>query len=316
MKLFIHAGHDKTGSSYIQSSIACSFIKLKEHDIFYPSNEKILTAKNGNISSGNLEIIYSNLDNHSQKANQCKSILISSEKLFRLIPDKDFLPFFNNFLDYYKISDISVLLFIRDPLDHLQSAYQQSVKRGGYTDSIEKFSLTYFHTKKVAQFVKHCIGENYNLKILNYSNSNNNIIKKFEDWLGLPNGFMTLPSTNLINRSLTFGELEFQRVANKFFGKNASVISNGLCRNLPDITSDKFGLNREHQRNVIDNIKPHCEYINSIIKLLNNESESYSLDFIHSPDTEIAYSFSREQITLLIEILSNIKISEIPSKNI
>jgi hypothetical protein len=308
MNLYIHAGHDKTGSSYIQSAIACSIIKLKERKIFYPANDKILRARDGSISSGNLEILYSSLDSHLRDADECDSILISNEKLFRFMPDSQFDVVFSKFLDYFKISSVNILLFTREPLEHLQSSYQQSVKRGGYIDTIDDFSSTYFHTKKVAQFVKHCISRNYNLKIHNYTKCNDKILYKFESWLGLPKETMNLPTLKLVNRSLTFGELEFQRVMNKYFGKNASILSNELCKNFPSIASDQFGLNPACQKAVMERVSPYCEFINNAISTFNNGSDTYDLGFAPFINAELKFNFTKDQIMLIGEVISKIKI--------
>jgi hypothetical protein len=192
--LYLHVGHDKTGTSYIQS------------------------ASEGKISSGNGGIIGSNLEIYSDSMLNAQSILVSGEKLFRFVPEIDFSESFSAFLRFFNVSKVEILLFIREPLEHMSSSYQQAVKRGGYTGTIEEFADSYNHTKKVADFVRYCEGKNYNLKILNYSKNTTSILSRFEKWLNLEDGFLIQPKATNINRSLTFGELEFQLIANNILG--------------------------------------------------------------------------------------------------
>jgi transposase InsO family protein len=53
-KIILHIGHGKTGSSYIQSSLALTAGRLREAGIEYPELRPFTRAKQGRISSGNL----------------------------------------------------------------------------------------------------------------------------------------------------------------------------------------------------------------------------------------------------------------------
>ena len=52
--IILHIGHGKTGSSYIQSSLALSVGRLREAGIEYPEVTPLTSAKQGGISSGKL----------------------------------------------------------------------------------------------------------------------------------------------------------------------------------------------------------------------------------------------------------------------
>ena len=54
--LYIHIGHHKTGSSFIQSSLARSAPILANYDIIYPLDENMQAATKGivNIGNGNM----------------------------------------------------------------------------------------------------------------------------------------------------------------------------------------------------------------------------------------------------------------------
>jgi len=56
LKLTLHIGHGKTGTSALQSFLALNENLLLEYGICYPKNYTFDAAKKGYISSGNLEI--------------------------------------------------------------------------------------------------------------------------------------------------------------------------------------------------------------------------------------------------------------------
>lgn len=302
--LYLHVGHDKTGSSYLQSALARSVDVLLDNGVLYPADRKILRAGEGKISSGNGGIITSDLSAFSDSMDRAKSILVSGEKLFRFMPELEFSDSFSNFLSFFDISRVEILLYVREPLEHISSSYQQAVKRGGYTDTIENFASTYNHTKKVADFVRFCEGKDYNLTVLNYSKISTSLLSTFEKWLNLKDGFLIQPDIGNINRSLTFGELEFQLAANKHFGRRASFLSDQLCQKLPNLKSDLYFLDTKTQAAVLDRIKKHCNYINSRVRELNNNSESYELELVQQARSERLYSFSLEQIEVIANSFS------------
>ena len=140
-KLYLHVGHGKTGSSYIQSILSTHRQSILDNlCINYPSFDKDLSAE-GKISSGNGAIFLNdptNIENVDQ-GSRGSSVLYSSEFLFlrqrawlnsKVI--KELLSFYEN---------IEILVFIRDPHEMLSSAYQQAVKRGGYTKSVDDFIM-------------------------------------------------------------------------------------------------------------------------------------------------------------------------------
>lgn len=303
--LYLHVGQDKTGSSYIQSSLANSVDLLKEKGIFYPTNKRILKAVGGKISSGNGSLL--NLENESayEGIGESDSILISSEQLFRVLPKKDYFDDFTKFLTEFNVTNISCLLYIREPLEHLSSAYQQAIKRGGYELSIEEFAKQYLHTKRVYQFVKFCKNSDLlDLKIINYSDKKDQLIHTFENWLTLPVDTLKRPTVSVVNRSMTKSELEFQRVANGFFGKKASFISDALCEILPEKKSDQIGIPIDVQKQVIENLSVFCNFINEYSKTLA-DSDVYQLSMVPENIESKDYVFDREQIEVIASSIAN-----------
>ncbi len=301
MKLFLHCGHDKTGSSFLQSSIANSISILESSGIHYPSNSKIISAREGKISSGNAGLFFEGLDSFSDF--KTESVLASGEKLFRLLPDPEYREKLFNFIDRFNVESVEILLFVRDPLEHISSSYQQSVKRGGYTGEISEFVSQYRHTKKVSDFVKFCVSSKFNLSVYNYSNVKSDLIGVFEEWLGIDRGTLVIPDMSVINRSLSLAELEFQKVVNSYFGREGAVVADALCQECPEVKSDIILLDEDSQRELVRRVSPFCQYVNSIVS--PDGPGVYNLDVAKVEKTDDVFTFSKKQIATIAKALSS-----------
>jgi len=149
MKLVIHAGRSKTGTSFLQSVLALNEMFLEKNGLHYPKLRSaiemaarglptagnavllaILLTKGGVLPSDvNEKIIMDDLVN-CFKENSNKHVILSSELFEQL-----------NLEGLEKLKEIAAgagreLLFvqyIRNPVDSLESVYAQSVKRHGVT---------------------------------------------------------------------------------------------------------------------------------------------------------------------------------------
>ncbi|MDO6691919.1 hypothetical protein Q4574_01425 [Aliiglaciecola sp. 3_MG-2023] len=128
MKVFIHIGPPKTGTSAIQKWLSNNTIFLKEKGIFYPQHE---TDNNG-VSSGNvLNIFERTVD---------KKLVLSPQKVDRVVTDCEssgckILLLSSEFF-FFQITELlsvfpeaKFIAYIRFPLDVIESSYNQSVKR-------------------------------------------------------------------------------------------------------------------------------------------------------------------------------------------
>ena len=184
-QLFLHVGHGKTGSSYIQSILSTHRERiLNDLSVFYPVLERDRSAE-GKISSGNGAIFLrdpGNFDHVNQEAG-FKSLLYSSEFLFAL--EKNWLNKKNidALLNFYE--QINVLLFVRNPDEMLSSSYQQAVKRSGYAGTIDDYTPNFNFYRSVEIFVKK-INQHPGIKlsVFNYSNSKRKVAEILSRWLG------------------------------------------------------------------------------------------------------------------------------------
>lgn len=248
--VYLHIGHNKTGSSFLQSALALSEPALTAQGLAYPiSAKQAQTARKGLFNGGNLhgrpgklsELMQSGPEDGGFKG---QTLLISAESFFFYM-----LRDLNGFLDEYRSAcpdlPLRVLLYIRDPLDHAVSQYHQRVKRIGYSGSLADSLTSYDTPASVARIINRLRKSGAEVTVLNYSRHRAALITSFETWLGLPEGSLTLPDQRQVNRSLTRAELELQRALNAQLGKAArQLLADPLCTALPDLRADTPPLSR------------------------------------------------------------------------
>ncbi len=115
--LYLHVGHGKTGSSYLQSVLALSQNALKDEEIVYSLNGSGERAAQGKITSGNGDLLEGFLKKRKADGKGNSNFLFSSEVLFhKFLTDKG-----EELLEIIEgqcFEKIKILLFIRDPLEH------------------------------------------------------------------------------------------------------------------------------------------------------------------------------------------------------
>jgi len=216
-RVFLHVGHGKTGSSFLQSALANSAQALADNGLAYPMKSLLARGWEGPQDT----------------------LLISSESFFNKMRPKEFMRPLNALLPK---AEMHVILYVRDPLDHAVSKYQQSVKRGGYTGDFESSLKDYKIPGNVANFLTWLRSERPGVQVTlrNYSRHKDDLLATFETWMGLTLGTLQAPARTQVNRSMTNAEIMLQRAFNAHLdAKTAAIVSNALCEDLPDIRSER-----------------------------------------------------------------------------
>lgn len=234
-ELYLHVGHGKTGSSFIQHNLVLNKKELHANGFFYP---QVVSSNESNaINSGNGGVLYS-YKNDKNLRNLFKNndkILLSREQFLKEMAQTHNQQSLKSFCKKFQIEKVNILLFIRNPLEHLSSMYQQNIKRLGFTEDINKFSDSYKVTSEVILFLQFCKRNNYKVQIYNYSLLRKNILNLTTKWLNIEN--IKIKTTTTVNRSLTYSEMEFLRKYNKIIG-NSKIISNKLITELTEIKAN------------------------------------------------------------------------------
>lgn len=289
MNLLLHVGHGKTGSSYLQSWLACNALTLKnKFNILYPlkniyGESRDPSAVFGNFSMGNGYILEDAFDwcqtknsieflerliaqNGFESRNELRSIMLSSEKLLPRIPD--IFPILTSFCGSLNISTVEVLLYVRDPLGHACSVYSQMVKRHGYCKGLDEWVLAYNFPLRLLRSLQ-VLSQNsgfVTLYVQHYDRQKSSIldgiihlIKSCEniEWI--------LPPKEKINRSLTFNELKLMCLLNKEFGDKTSILGEYFVNNQSNLTPAKLIPSPIVQDLFIEKWQPTIDDINNYL---------------------------------------------------
>ena len=305
--LYLHIGHGKTGSSYIQSCLALSTELLADRNIVYPEHKNSEIAKSGKILwRGNYavleKIIFSqDLESAIQKTfNNKNSYLFSHEGLWNLLGTTDFRKRLIKVSELAGFDTIKMLLFIRNPIEFASSAYQQMIKRGGQHISIEEFFANHPLTltpvavnKFLRAFQKQ---DRVELTVLNYSVVKDEVIEQVASWLEIPPNLIVQPSNLVVNRSMKFAELELQRMLNRILGKCGRIMSDRLCYELPELPADEIFPSEEVQCRMLSKLETAINNVNSMV----DKSQQYSHDI--RPATNFStktLTFTNEQLSVI-----------------
>lgn len=212
-RVIIHTGPGKTGSSAIQAWLVSQDSLLKKYGVYYPKHE---LAKD-KISSGNLTEILTLQQDGSWKVDVNKiATLLSS---FResdysvLLLSSEF--FFHNIVDIkQQIPESEFIAYIRNPVELLESNYNQAVKRHS---KIHRFVPPEALNQYFWQYLDNVFSKvnNADLHLRPYDKAlmqGGNIVS---DLLSVLNIDVDVEDKK-INPSFTFQCLEFKRLLNHF----------------------------------------------------------------------------------------------------
>ena len=214
-RIIIHTGPGKTGSSAIQAWLTKNTKWLASKSIYYPEH----TLPKEKISSGNLREILTQTENTEWQVDEkkverlikrfhkskCTILLLSSEYFFyKIIQIQSAIP------------EAEFVAYIRNPVELLESSYNQSVKRHSNTK-------LFIPPKEINNFLWQYLTRVYNkidnskLHLRPFDEAlmqGGNIVA---DLLSALNVELTEVIENKrINPSFTFQSLEFKRLLNHF----------------------------------------------------------------------------------------------------
>lgn len=304
MNLILHIGHGKTGSSALQSFLALNSDVLRKYNVDYPPHASFENAKKGYISSGNLPLgdnFWDEYINQKALSTTADSLLFSNESLIHKILSHP--PKVEALNEKYKLI---LVMYVRNPLDHIFSSYGQQVKRHGQTLSMSEWIDNYQVLDKVVEIISICEKFNIKLQLINYSN-----IDKIEESFFphvFPNQYKKffeeakIPETKTINRSLSRVEYEVQREFNRHLGsKSAAFVSDYLVNNAPDVKSEKEYIKENVLQEFIAKNEEKVKFINEFLDEENQLSIDKPADI--KPQNDI-FEISPKQISVLAEGIS------------
>ncbi len=216
MKFIVHVGPGKTGSSAIQKWLVENRELLLTKGIYYPKHK--LDA-NG-ISSGNWECAFTRDDKEeialdrdkcqkiekAAKNLQCNSILISSEALHESMG-----------AIAEQLDDCVIVYYLRNPLEIIESLYNQSVKRHFNTSKIFLPKNPQFpQLRKITELMKGPYRDKAQVRYYGREFwESGDLVVDFLQSLGLCSSDLGGQKSEKVNLSYTLEGLEFKRLFNR-----------------------------------------------------------------------------------------------------
>jgi hypothetical protein len=302
-KLFLHVGHGKTGSSFIQSFFALNVDRLAEQGVIYPESHDVQIARNLHITSGNFRIkaIMEEFPQFRKLADDASaSLLFSSEYLFPELFSEE------NAAEFIKDSgfDIEVLLFIRNPIDLIRSTYIQMVKRSGYSRAIDEYrrkNLSDYHlTREVGDFCRNCRRHGFNLRVVSYDFHRDDVVTPVLDFLGVGDRSQFRMIDNVVNRSLDDAEIYLMRKLNEACGDTSfSFLADAFCNALPNVPASNLALSSECISELIEIMEPELIAANEAIGDFGEHYQAISAPEAADAGVSDRISFSTAQIDVM-----------------
>lgn len=302
-KIAAHVGHGKTGSSYIQSSLALSTRSLAKNSISYPVSDTLISrAEKGLMTSGNVlpgRNWAKDIADFASLNQASGTILVSNEGLFRTLFPRGLGQIEASFPNI----EVEVLLFARDPLSLAGSAYQEFVKQAKTDVSFSNFLAGFDKPQQVFQFIRSCDSLGIKYKLVNYSKSRRDLLQVVERWLQLEPKTLERPYSKTVNRSINAKEILLLQKMRKYFdAEECRKLGRILCQ----IETTEF---LDRPKATLEQIKQFEKRMEPTIKALHDYlgyelyGEENSDEYIRK-DGEGLGDLSEDQVDILCQALS------------
>jgi hypothetical protein len=275
IKLFLHIGHGKTGTSAIQSSLAIASDELSKKGISYPIQKSLreqasqLETTSGNWQPSQASSLTEQLLEISKNNQRYSSIVLSSESLFWLVPE-----LIQNKKVWENYIDMNIILAVREIEEMLSSEYQQRVKRHGDSMPLNQFlRARHFissHHEKASEIIEMMSHSNISNTIINYSKHKHDISQLIFRLIGAEELYPADRMNGaIINRSLSHKELEILITINALYYNKfpwiSTSISNALIRNQPNLGSQQCKIDDHHLEKVYKKNNGYLQAINACL---------------------------------------------------
>ena len=173
--MFIHIGHGKTGSSFLQSILALNSELLSASGLFYPSAHNNAWAAGGKITSGNGRLLFENADYESMDA---KTTVFSGENLFLELRQGEHADLLASLQQRYQVT---ICVYTRDVFDHSFSRWAQNVKRNGVSLDLNRFLIAnpLGPWQGVRDWLRLSREYGFNFVVRNYSRHKHDLLEPF-----------------------------------------------------------------------------------------------------------------------------------------
>lgn len=220
MELFVHIGTNKTGSSFLQSSLILNRKFLENNGYYLASSkwdqemlESKITPGNGHqfavcLAEENEVKLKEYLGTLLKEARNKKlrRIILSNEILIRLFSNAHILELLKKVCNHFDLRMVNFLVIIRNPYEHALSLYKHRAKYGEHGDYSTWFEEDYETLRLFKPFLNHynLFGINFHFRV--YQKNSDFLLKVlYEDFLkcNIPS---VLPSKE-VNASMSLNQI-------------------------------------------------------------------------------------------------------------
>jgi hypothetical protein len=222
MKLYLHIGTEKTGSSFLQSYLAKNRPMLQSHGIYFPNaGKREADMQSGRISPGNASELNTLLSQKSwpkveqwmkenykaTEASRCNKLLLSNEILVKTLSEPDVMKRFIQISNSAGLDLQDLLLIIREPVGQALSLYKHRSKNGEMQPIVEWLEEKYSLADCLQGFYQIILDFNIGIAQYPYKMDSQYLVEVcINKWLGL-NENILIEHTS-VNPSLTLSELK------------------------------------------------------------------------------------------------------------
>jgi len=323
LRLFLHIGYHKTGSSYIQTLFSTNRELLLDHRIFYPISKDDRKAKKGLISPGNaIDLVHSfkkedyktakmlltNWVSHA-KGHNCNALLLSSEQLFpQFAKNNGVIEFLNECLANNILSDVSGLIFVRDPIEHIFSLYKHKGKNGAITNFSKWTEINYKTLEETGLFFDIIKSSPISWTCKKYTKNPSFLSEVvFTNWLNIP--VPEIPANKYINVSLTLSEIGVMR---ELYKKRQYALITRLRKELLELPMDLKSNEVLLEQYYIQTINPWLasqkkviDQVNSNISRKEDQLSVEILDKKNNKSLSENLTFSPHQLSVILKQLNS-----------
>jgi len=312
MKLYLHIGTEKTGSSFIQTSFALNRDYLIENGYWYPTaGAREEDMIKGRISPGNASklalaikkqnqsIVVQLLENWKTETKQrgCEKLILSNELLVGALASEGRFTWFKELLEETGIVLKSVLLVFREPIGQALSLFKHRSKNG--TSGTLEYWLNnkYEYINVLQEFKDNVIQQGESIVVRGYTKDGGKLLNVFySEWLSV-----TIPENVLkseVNPSLTLSELAYLASIRKYSKWMALDLYHSLI-SIPSSEKSDDHYAKKWAKSILENHLIKKTDLWGFYNDLLPVDEQIQLPFIKSNEVESMeeiYSFSKRQI--------------------
>lgn len=314
MKLYLHCGYHKTGSSFLQTLFARNRDQLRDNGIRFPVASREYDMAEGNISPGNgPELAKALKDNDEQESSGlmasyvseadrfgCSGILISSENFFHSFEKQTAVKLLADVAEKNGIDRIHALLYFRDPVSHALSTYKHRAKNGKIQDLSNWLETEYETMGLIERFTEYRTQHSILWTCRKYMSESEHMARSaFTDWLGVKTP--PIPGNDRVNTSLTLSELLVIQSLVKNRSEFIPFVREAFAGVPVSEKADGRELTRKYNSIVSGKLIGYTSLIEEVNRLLPEDEQLTLTSPAESADDtkQDIMNFTKEQVTAL-----------------